>query len=320
MAMGDIIKELELKKGLMMDTMIQYSHDTFYFKDLSGGILLSSKAHAKLWGVDDPQKVIGKTDFDYFPKEFAQEAYNTEQEIIATGKPIIGLVEKLVNPDGTVTWLLASKYPFYNDDKEIIGTWGISQDITSLKKAEEELLRLNAELEKANRKLKVLSVQDSLSGLYNHRHFCKEITRFFDNYTRKKVKDPDKDFAMILFDIDNFKHINDTYGHPAGDRVIKHIAKMIKKNTRSSDQCFRYGGDEFAVLLPEITMDHAKKVAEKIRQIIEKTTIKVDDLIIQVTVSMGVATFDRKESANNIVEKADRNLYLSKKQGKNRVN
>ena len=314
------MKESDLNKILILDTIMENSQDTFYFKDLKSRIILSSKAHAALWGVDEPQEVIGKSDFDYFPEEFAQMAYKVEQEIIATGIPVIGKVEKLNKPGSSRVWLSASKYPFYNANGEIIGTWGLSKDITSLKNAEEELMRLNTELEKANKQLKTLSVKDSLSGLYNHRHFFEEIEKAFNLYTRKNAPTCNTGFSVILFDIDNFKYINDTYGHLIGDYVIKHIAETITKNTRSSDNCFRYGGDEFAILLLDTTIDQARKVAEKIRRIIEKTAICIDDIKLKVTVSMGVAPFNQEGQVNNIVNRADENLYLSKKQGKNRVN
>lgn len=270
--------------------------------------------------MDDPQKVIGKTDFDYFPESFAQMAYNLEQEIIATGKPVTGIVERLTKPDETILWLSSSKYPFYNEEGELVGTWGMSRDITALKMVEQELIDLNKQLEEANRKLKLLSIKDSLSGLYNHRHFFDEIEKSFDLYTRKNETASKKSFSVVLFDIDNFKHINDTYGHLMGDNVIRGIAEIITKNTRSSDNCFRYGGDEFAILLLDTTIEQARVVAEKIRQIIEKTPITIGDITIDMTVSMGVASFNEEEQVSKIVNQADENLYLSKKQGKNRVN
>ena len=314
------MKESDLKKILILDTIIESSQDTFYFKDIKSKIILSSKTHAALWGVDDPQKVIGKTDFDYFPESFAQMAYNLEQEIIVTGKPVTGIVERLTKPDETILWLSSSKYPFYNEEGELVGTWGMSRDITALKMVEQELIDLNKQLEEANRKLKLLSIKDSLSGLYNHRHFFEEIEKSFDLYTRKNEAALKKSFSVVLFDIDNFKHINDTYGHLMGDNVIRGIAEIITKNTRSSDNCFRYGGDEFAILLLDTTIEQARVVAEKIRQIIEKTPITIGDITIDMTVSMGVASFNEEEQVSKIVNEADENLYLSKKQGKNRVN
>src|SRR5690554_4932248 len=157
------VDELKVNDILFANTILNNSQDTIYFKDLDSTFILSSKAHASLFGVENPKEVIGKNDFDYFPEYFAKNAYKDEQKIIATGVPIIGKIEKLIETDGSVTWLSASKYPLYNSKGEIVGTWGTSRDITSLKNAEEELKKLNSQLEEANRQLRVLSAIDSLS-------------------------------------------------------------------------------------------------------------------------------------------------------------
>lgn len=311
--------KVKINNNLIINTILNNSQDTIYFKDENSAIVLSSRAHSLLWGVDDPREVIGKTDFDYFPRSFAEAACKDEKKIMVTGEPIIGRVEKLIKPDGSVIWLSASKYPFYDFNGEIIGTWGTSRDITDLKNAEEELIRLNAELEEANRQLRVLSAKDSLSGLYNHRYFYEELEKTVHLYTRQKEKDDSKDFSLILLDIDNFKNVNDTYGHLMGDIAIKHIAELMINNTRYSDSCFRHGGDEFAILLLDTKGNQAKEVAEKIRKIIMDTPIVFRDRELKLTISMGVSSFSEASTVNDLVKKADRKLYLSKNGGKNRV-
>ncbi len=129
---------------------MDHSEDTIYFKDIDSKVIVSSKAHALLWGEEDNEKVIGKSDFDYFPYEFASRALSDEKQIMETGTPMIGMCEKLIRKDGSTMWLSASKYPLYDEENNIIGTWGTSRDITSLKLAEEELMKVNEKLEEAN--------------------------------------------------------------------------------------------------------------------------------------------------------------------------
>ncbi len=309
----------KLNGNLIINTIMNNSHDTIYFKDRNSTFLLSSKAHASLFGIDNPSEIIGKNDFHYFPKGFAENAYKDEQQIIVTGEPIIGRVERLVKSNGDIMWLSASKYPLYNDEGKIIGTWGTSRDITPLKNAEEELAQLNEQLEEANRQLKILSAVDSLSGLYNHRHFFEELNKTFDLYIRKKEKGCNNVFSVILFDIDNFKIINDTYGHLTGDLVIKNIGEIMKKNTRKTDSCFRYGGDEFAIILIDTGIENARKIAEKIRRVIEKSPISSKYSELKITVSLGVASCWEAKSVNDLFRKSDEKLYCSKNKGKNMV-
>lgn len=250
---------------------------------------------------------------------FSQDAYRDEEKIISTGIPIIGKIEKLIEKSGNIKWLLSSKYPFFNERGEIIGTWGTSRDITSLKNAEEELARVNIELERVNKKLKILSLIDSLSGLYNHRYFSEEIDRVFNLYKRQSEKDESKNFSLILIDIDDFKNINDTYGHLIGDTVIKCLAEIMKENIRRSDICFRYGGDEFALLLLDTDKEEGIEIANKLRKIIEDSCIDCGGIELSITTSMGIASFIDVEKVKDLINMADENLYLSKRNGKNKI-
>lgn len=308
-----------IKESVIINTIMNISFDTLYFKDIDSKIVLSNKSHAALWGLDDPADAIGKTDFDFFPEEFAQKSYRMEQEIMATGTPIIGIVEKLRNPDGSNTWLSASKYPLFDVDGTIIGTWGTSKNVTSLKETEEELKKVNEELEEANRKLTILSSKDSLSDLYNKGYYIDVMKESFELYNKRCEKDNCKGFSLILFDLDNFKQVNDDYGHLMGDFMIKHISNIIEKSVRISDLCFRYGGDEFAVLVYETNLEDAKAIAEKVRKCVEASKAYFMGNEVQVTCSVGVATYDESSDYLSMIQIADERLYLSKRMGKNKV-
>jgi two-component system cell cycle response regulator len=130
-------------------------------------------------------------------------------------------------------------------------------------------------------------------------------------------------FSLVLFDVDHFKRVNDTYGHQTGDRVLQHIAATVKANLRSSDIFSRYGGEEFSVVLPESDADQARFTAEKLRRVIETTGIRHHEAEISVTISLGVASFRPVDAAvhscRELIEQADNALYRAKKTGRNRV-
>jgi PAS domain S-box-containing protein len=145
--------------------------DALYFKDLNSRFIKTNNAHAKgRWlKLKDPDEAIGKTDFDFFAKEHAQQAYENEQEIIRTGKALTNIDEKETWPDGTVTWVSTTKMPLRDKDCRIIGTFGISRDITSRKELEEEREKLIKELQGA------LAHIRTLNGLLPICARCKKI-------------------------------------------------------------------------------------------------------------------------------------------------
>jgi PAS domain S-box-containing protein len=137
--------ELDWEKHLM-DTLLNNLPEYIYFKDKDSKFLKNSLSHAKIFGFTNPKEILGKSDFDFFAEEHARPAYEDEQKIIKTGKPIIDLVEKEVKKDGSITWVSTSKMPLYDKQGKIIGTFGISKDITEVKKMEMEIHQRNQEL------------------------------------------------------------------------------------------------------------------------------------------------------------------------------
>ena len=129
-----------------------------------------------------------------------------------------------------------------------------------------------------------------------------------------------RDLSLIMFDIDRFKGVNDSFGHLAGDHVLKHLASVIKTRIRREDVLARYGGEEFAIVLPEIDGYNAMQFAEKIRKLVEVAEFKFEDAIIPVTVSIGVASLRGEiEDALEFIKQADTNLFAAKEGGRNRV-
>jgi diguanylate cyclase (GGDEF)-like protein len=189
--------------------------------------------------------------------------------------------------------------------------------VVELREAKVKAEVLATELQNANRKLHELAFRDGLTGLFNHRYFQEEIDRELERSRRYE-----REFSLILFDIDHFKKINDTYGHPVGDRVLNAISKIAEKAVRTSDVVARYGGEEFAVILPETDFLAAKTVADRIRGDIERMSIDADGLTIKLTVSLGYTSYrnsSKIQGKGAIVSMADKALYAAKQSGRNTV-
>ena len=164
--------------------------------------------------------------------------------------------------------------------------------------------------------LEKMAVTDDMTRLYNHRFF---VRRLKEEY--KRAERHGTNLACIMVDIDNFKNVNDTYGHQAGDVVLQEIARVIKKCVRETDVVARYGGEEFAVILPHTGNEAAVNLADRIRNAIKKKRLDSLGSDVFVTVSIGVSTYPHPEVNNmdDLIRKADDGLYQAKSQGKDRV-
>jgi diguanylate cyclase (GGDEF)-like protein len=166
-----------------------------------------------------------------------------------------------------------------------------------------------------NQKLEKLSSRDPMTGLYNRRKFYEFINHEVDRSERYNQK-----FSLLMLDLDNFKHINDTFGHPVGDLVLKKFTNLISKKLRSSDIFCRFGGDEFGILLAETEHVPALEVAEKLRKLISESEIKLPLGKISITASIGLITFpDNVSNKEQLISGMDIAMYKAKRSGKNRV-
>jgi diguanylate cyclase (GGDEF)-like protein len=162
------------------------------------------------------------------------------------------------------------------------------------------------------RKVQKQAMTDALTGLYNHGYFQDRI----DGET-KLADRKNQQVSLILLDLDHLKRINDTHGHRSGDVTLCHVASLMKSNVREVDVCARYGGEEFVVILPECDRENAMVVAERLREAIASTPLP---RVGQVTASIGVATYPTgAKNKDELVEMADRAMYLAKAAGRNRV-
>lgn len=156
-------------------------------------------------------------------------------------------------------------------------------------------------------------IKDGLTGLYNKKYFLDRIDSDYAHAQRH-----DTSLALLLFDIDHFKKINDTYGHPAGDSVLKKLTRIVRKTLRTADIFARYGGDEFIVLMRNVDDAGALVLAQRIRGRIKKQEFVFEDTRIPVTVSLGIGTLsDNVNNAAELVQVADKYLYKAKQAGRN---
>ncbi len=144
-------------KSYLFDALLENTPDHIYFKDLDSRFIAISRSLSRWMGLKDPAEAIGRTDFDIFTQEHAQQAYDDEQRIIRTGEPLLNIEEKETWPDGRVTWVSTSKMPLRDEKGEIVGTFGISRDITERKRIEEERARLWRDLEYRNAQLQAVA-------------------------------------------------------------------------------------------------------------------------------------------------------------------
>lgn len=169
-------------------------------------------------------------------------------------------------------------------------------------------------IDEQQRKLEATAYLDELTGLFNRRKWIELLNDEFD-----RIKQYNYQSSMLLLDIDNFKTINDQYGHPAGDLILREISALLKHNLRSCDVIGRWGGEEFIVLLTNTTSSNALKIAESLRHSIEKLCVHFECYTIYVTVSIGLTTLDHRNDFMISYKKVDQALYKAKNNGKNRA-
>jgi len=172
------------------------------------------------------------------------------------------------------------------------------------------------EQEELLRQLYAASVTDSLTGAFNREHFETRLSGELSYARRHK-----SEVSLLMIDIDHFKHVNDTYGHPAGDAVLVAVAGAVRRTLRSEDVFARYGGEEFAIILRNIDLAGAARAGERVRQAIAKLRVASDGQTLQVTASIGCAAFSETpdNTQEGLIGAADRRLYAAKHAGRNRV-
>ena len=292
--------------------------------DENGDIVLANKAFANEL-CEDASGLLGislskmnwklpEHDKHQFPWEGA----------IRNGESKLGAALQLPTPAHEVRSFVVNSSPILDERNRSRGAMVTFNDVTDLEQANAELRQTIGELESSrneihrqNQALNVLATQDPLSGCLNRRSFFDHGQREFTEARRDE-----QPISCIMLDIDHFKSINDTYGHAAGDQVIKKLADIVRASLRTVDIVGRYGGEEFCILLTGLSIERAADVAERLRQQIEAQLKSALDANTDrvVTSSIGVvSSHSGAENVHDLVDQADQALYSSKNNGRNRV-
>ncbi|QXM06843.1 GGDEF domain-containing protein [Crassaminicella indica] len=193
----------------------------------------------------------------------------------------------------------------------------LSSVMKEIYRLETQIYFMLEEIKKKNAVLKEISSKDYLTNMYNHKSFYKYLKDVIEASEKKNTP-----FCLTIMDIDNFKKVNDTYGHLVGDAILKEISSIIHDHIRKTDIGARYGGEEFAIIFPNASIEEAKKICERIRKAIENHTFDVNNQKIKITISGGIGSAIIKPSSSNqhnFVAFVDNLLYEAKRLGKNQL-
>ena len=281
--------------------LLNATTDSAILIDINGKILAANEIAAKRFSADNDD-MIRKNLFDILPPTLAQQKKSRIDQVLDSGDPL------QFEDDYAGTIFLNSLYPVFDRQGNIQNLAYFSRDITARRQIEQER-------RESERRYKELSITDGLTNLYNSRHFYSSLQLEIERAHRYQ-----RALALLMVDIDDFKRFNDTYGHQAGDRVLAKTGAVIRSALREADTGYRYGGEEFAVILPETDGPGAVQLAERIRKELSAMPISLKATTNDhITASMGISELQEKDKLSQFVKRADENLYAAKKEGKNRV-
>lgn len=296
-------------------SFVGYSFSVHEFARGKAKLELSDISDAVMAEIKDPQSihammVSGKID-DYYEATDVNKRKN---------KPLFPAEFDDLNKKSCI---MVRSMAFKNDVKGTISVLtDTAKDFEELKKHSESVRMIVKVVTSALnniemfQKMEDLSNEDGLTGLYNRRCFNNMLEQKISEASRMNVT-----LSMIMLDIDHFKNVNDTYGHKAGDDVIRFISRTIKNSIRKVDFAARYGGEEFVILLYNTSIRDASKIAEKIRTIVRDSSVFADGVHLNVTISLGVSSYPEPSmSGDDLIKNADTALYYSKEHGRNQVN
>jgi diguanylate cyclase (GGDEF)-like protein/PAS domain S-box-containing protein len=289
--------------------IIDFLPDATFAIDLKGRVTIWNRAAEEYTGVK-AEDILGKGEYEYSIPFYGVRRPVLIDLVLSPSEEIKKLYPKVKREDGFVSgegfnlsakrgkaYMLGTAAPLYDADGNVAGAIESVRDITERKRAEEKLL--------------ALSERDHLTRIYNRRKFLELLKSEMGRANRYN-----RPLSLIIFDLDHFKKVNDTYGHDIGDHVLAATVDIVSKITRSADVFARYGGEEFVILSPETNVEGALVLAEKVRAAVEQHHYRTDGTI---TISAGISQLTSEDSSDTFIKKADEALYAAKNGGRNRV-
>jgi diguanylate cyclase (GGDEF)-like protein/PAS domain S-box-containing protein len=280
----------------------------FFVKDHKSRFFLMNRACENQWGMSfaDLRDTDGS---QFFPPEQMEGFLAKDQSIFEGRKPVEFEETFWSAAKKTDRIGYTFKLPMYDAGGNPQYLVCVTLDITERKRAQAALLD-------SENKLLALATTDVLTELPNRRQFLDRLKEEFARVQRFSGQRS----SILMLDLDLFKHVNDTHGHAMGDALLKHFAQLMRKTFRKIDTPARMGGEEFAVILPGTDLAAARTVAERLRELVAKTPLVQDEKTVSLTVSIGVATIDPRDSeTDQSLIRADKALYRAKENGRNRV-
>jgi diguanylate cyclase (GGDEF)-like protein/PAS domain S-box-containing protein len=312
-------KEKELRL-LQLTQAVEQSPVSVFITDLNANILYVNPRFTALTGYSQ-EEVLGRNARMFQSGQTSTQTYREMWQTLLAGQIWHG---EFLNSkkNGELYWESAVIGPVLDEGRKILNFIATKQDITEQKLAQSALQNANTMLAEQLEEIKTLQaslkeqvIRDPLTQLYNRRFLHEILEQEFLQAERIG-----QSVSIVLVDIDHFKRINDIYGHSAGDACLITLANYLQDTKRRADICFRYGGEEFLILLPNTSLEGALHYAEALRKGIEQWACHYDDQTIMITASLGVATFPIDgDSDMQIINRADEALYAAKKEGRNRV-
>jgi diguanylate cyclase (GGDEF)-like protein/PAS domain S-box-containing protein len=310
--------EEELKRSKeFLHRIINSIPDPIFVKDRHQRWLVLNEAYAKLIGLPIGA-LLGKTVHDVFETDLADRLRDQDQATFIDG------IEQETEAEFTnlrgETYHVSTKRSLHRDGGGNLFLVGVIRDITKRKIMEEELRRTTAELSRYNEELRLsqdhlnyLANHDALTGLPNRKCFQEKVAQCLEGAKLKNYQ-----MALLFLDLDGFKQVNDTFGHPVGDLLLQAVARRLTASLRGSDTVARLGGDEFVVILPRIPgIRGASRVARKILATLSED-FGLDGHTVQVTTSIGISLYpDHSQDLDSLMQQADAAMYHAKEKGKN---
>ncbi|MBW8745948.1 MAG: diguanylate cyclase [Acidobacteria bacterium] len=278
-----------------------------FIKDADGRMRFYNRRLAALYGVTS-KEWLNKTDHEIWPAHLADE-YRATDLAVLNGNHAVEQEERSPGPRGEYIYWKSYKFPFTDAHGERFLA-GIAIDVTRERLYEEELERKKAELTAVTVELGKLSITDTLTGLPNRRCFDQWLEQCVSYAARSR-----RPLSLIMLDIDHFKAINDSKGHLFGDEVLREFGMVLPRLFRGSDHICRYGGEEFAILLPDTSPENALMLATRICNAIPM----LEGALHGVTVSVGVARWQVGMTTSSLIAVADAGLYEAKRNGRNQA-